>query len=558
MEGVKVSIANLQEGTVLAKDLFVENRLFMRKGSFLTSRIIDVLKNRNIRFVHIESNFEKQIIHIEKNNQIKKKKEVNDTHGEILHYPDFTKTLALLNTEMRYGNVLKNQEDIIFLRDLFNKCMANIQYRELLIAMKQHDFYTYLHSVDVFTLATLFAQKEGLQNIESLAIGFLFHDIGKLKTPIEILQKKGRLSKKEFSIIQQHTQEGFDILCDINLSQVAYLAKSHHEQIDGLGYPEGLTGEFLSREVLLLQLLDIYSAITLKRPYKSEMGAAEALAIIYQDRRFSDKKLLERFIDFIGIYPENAIVQLSDGSHALVEKVNNQYPLLPTVKKFDASPSFILPVNFQLKIDKIISYNIETPEQLFNKFSEYLLSGNGKIMENYYYKLLELYTPFEWFAKIYIPIYQIFRILKDQSIMCETRINEVSIKLKQLLDNTVYQLCRDNKKNESMLLLVEKELQSHVVIRLLEGILYMEGMYPFILDLDTKEDEMLHFIDYCNASTVFVISKEYKPIFSEERKLNVYHVRDHQLESLIINFADEHKQKIDITVKLKKYEVVQN
>ncbi|MGM9946316.1 MAG: hypothetical protein ACI33M_15295 [Lysinibacillus sp.] len=107
------------------------------------------------------------------------------------------------------------------------------------------------------------------------------------------------------------------------------------------------------------------------RTFRALVGAAKALEIIYQKKQLFDKRLLASFVDFMGICPENAVVLLSDGSHALVEKVNNMLPLLPTVKRFDSGTSFSLPIDFQLKIEKITSYYIETPEQLFNKFLVY-------------------------------------------------------------------------------------------------------------------------------------------------------------------------------------------
>jgi len=555
LKGVKINIADLQEGSILTEDLFVEKRMLMRKGSPLTARIINLLKNRNIKFVYVQSSFVEQKDHVEVNKDMERK-EMDYKQEELGQYPDFMKTLAELSMEIRYGHALRNKDDILFVRDLLQKYMEISRYREMLCAMKRQDVYTYLHAIDVFTMCTLFAKKEGIHNIERLAIGFLFHDIGKLKTPIDILQKNGRLSKREFAIMQQHTQDGYDMLCDLNLSQIAHLAKSHHERIDGSGYPEGLVATSLPREVLLLQVIDVYSAITLKRPYKGEIGAAEALVIMYQEKRLFDANLLARFVDFIGIYPENAIVLLSDGSHALVEKVNNQYPLLPTVKKFDSGTSISLPFDFKLRITKMISYCTETPEQLFNKLSEYLISGDSDKMEKYYHKLLEHYSSFEWFTKIYIPIYQIFSVLKNQSVVSETRINEVSVKLRQLLENALFQLRKDNKKSEAILLLVENELKPHAAIQLLEGLLHTEDLYPFILDLDTEENEVLKIADYCKASTICVISKDYNPISCKDRKLNLYHLGEQQLESFVLSFAGEHQQKMDMIKKLEKYKTV--
>lgn len=323
-----MKIVDLYDGLVLGKDLFVGNQILMKKGSALNPRIISLLKKHRIQFVCIQSNEveqlqEENLVVSENVVELQKKLVIEDSR----YNPNFLLALAELSTDIRYGNALKDLEDIIYVRDLFEKYMKNVRYRAMLLALGRHDYYSYMHALDVFTLCTLFAKKEGLRNIENYAIGFLFHDIGKLKTPIEILEKEDKLSNKEFDKMKEHTQNGYEILCEVKLESVAYLAKLHHERIDGSGYPEGLTATALPMEVLILQLIDIYSTITLNRSYKAEIGAAEAIAMMHKEKHLLDEELFERFVDFIGIHP-----------------------LLPSEKRLDVNKLFILPSDFRRTI----------------------------------------------------------------------------------------------------------------------------------------------------------------------------------------------------------------
>jgi len=345
-------------------------------------------------------------------------------------------------------------------------------------------------------------------------------------------------------------------LCDLGLESIAYLAKSHHERIDSSGYPEGLEESEIPREVLILQLIDIYSAITLNRPYKCEVGAAEAMAIIYKEKHLLDEKLLARFVDFIGIYPENSIVLLSDGTHALVDNVNNMYPLLPIVRRLDTNTVFRLPFDFQLKVVKLISYYVETPEKLFQKFSEYLMNGEINLMEKYYHQLMDQYTVYECFTKIYIPIYQIFDVIEHQLVMEDVRLKAVRETLKVLLNNMLLQLRSESRKNDAILFMVDQDLRTNIFIQLLEGLFYAKEIYPFLLDISTSKEELLNIADYCEASAICVFSNECLDLHGTTRKLVQYHITPERLESFVFSFAGESHKEVNLKDKLQKYKAV--
>lgn len=538
------------------KGLFVEKRMLMKKGSALNTRTISLLKNRNIQFVHIQSD---EIEHHVEDLWVPEKVEERQSNV-ALDVPrlqrNYLQVLAELSVDIRYGHALKSAEDINYVRNLFEKYMKNVHYREMLIALERHDIYSYMHAIDVFTLCTLFAKQEGIPNIEHCAIGFLFHDIGKLKMANEIEKKGCRLSNKEFDNKKKHTQDSYEIFCELELESVAYLAKLHNEHIVRTGYTERLTAVAQSREVSILQLMDRYSAITLKKPYNVELGAAEAITTLYKEEHLFDKKFLARFVDFIGIYPENAIVLLTDGSYAIVESVNNMYPLMPIIKRLDTYKSFILPVDSQLNIQKMLSLYIRKPEQVFFKFWEYSIICEADMIDSYYQKLKEQYGPFECFTKIFIPTWKIFNLMKDNGVIDEIRLREVHLKLKNLLNISGFQLRKDNKKMDVIIILVKRESRTSVPIQLIEGLFQTKGIYPLLLDVGTNEDELLEITKYCNASAICVISKEYEPIQCQNRRLNLYHIGEHQLENFIFSFAGEDYRDVDMDLKLKAYKAV--
>lgn len=542
-------ITDLQEGFVLGKDLYVENRMLIKKGSVLTARIITLLKNRHVQQVYIEVPIDKEV------NQIQsitvQQQQDSLVSSEWNGMPKFLQALAALSTERRYGHALKNMDDIVFVRDLFEMYMENLSYRRLLQTLKKYDEYTYMHALDVFTLGTLFAKKEGIPDLEHYALGFLFHDIGKLNIPHEILSKEEKLTVEEFTIMQKHTQLGYDLLKELGLESIAFLAKLHHERIDGSGYPDGLAGKEIPKVVLLLQLIDIYSAITMNRPYQQEIGAAEAIATIYKEKHLLDGKLLAKFVDFIGIYPEKSIVLLSDGTHALVEHVNLMFPLLPTVRRLDSNTIFKLPVNLQIKIEKLITYYVETPDQLFQKFSEYLIKGEAHLMEKYYNKLVEQHTISECITKIYIPVYQIFDVLKEQ-VMLEN----VRVKLRGLLNKAIFHLRKDTKTKSSSIFLVDQNLRASIPLLLLEGVFYVKGICPIIIDITTSKEELLQIADYCEATAICSFEEEYTPLIGTNRKLELYNITPKKLESLVFSFAGQSMKQINIKVALQKYKAV--
>ncbi|MFJ9535569.1 HD-GYP domain-containing protein [Herbaspirillum sp. NPDC101396] len=155
------------------------------------------------------------------------------------------------------------------------------QALDALLAL-QHliDDYTPLHEDRVATLALQIGRRLQLAapRLEALHMAARVHDIGKVDIPLEILNKPGKLSDAEFTVIQTHAQTSYDVLSRISFTlPVADIVHAHHEYLDGSGYPRGLRGDDILLESRILTVADIVESMSEDRPYRKSLGMPAAL-----------------------------------------------------------------------------------------------------------------------------------------------------------------------------------------------------------------------------------------------------------------------------------------
>jgi HD-GYP domain-containing protein (c-di-GMP phosphodiesterase class II) len=115
------------------------------------------------------------------------------------------------------------------------------------------------------------------EQMDALSLAASIHDIGKISIPAEILNRAGRLSDIEFALVKTHSQNGYDILKDIDLPwNIAEVVLQHHERIDGSGYPEGLKGNQIHLGARIIAVADVIDAMTTHRPYRAGLGLQTA------------------------------------------------------------------------------------------------------------------------------------------------------------------------------------------------------------------------------------------------------------------------------------------
>jgi putative nucleotidyltransferase with HDIG domain len=161
---------------------------------------------------------------------------------------------------------------------------ANLEMLELLGAMiAKRDSDTSEHNYRVTIYAVRLAEAVGLDmaEIRSLVKGAFLHDIGKIAIPDGILLKPGRLDEREFATMRTHVEHGLEIISKSSwLRDAMDVVSHHHEKYDGSGYSMGLAGEAIPLSARIFAIVDVFDALTSRRPYKEAMSVAESMAII--------------------------------------------------------------------------------------------------------------------------------------------------------------------------------------------------------------------------------------------------------------------------------------
>lgn len=212
-----------------------------------------------------------------------------------------------------------------------------------LTAMRTYDDYTFTHMVNVCILTMGQARALGIEGrlLREFGLSALMHDIGKVRTPKEILNKPDKLTDAEFVIMRQHTVNGAEILRRTPEMPIVapVVAFEHHLRIDGTGYPAGVSRSALNLATTLCSISDVYDAMRSHRAYQSAYPTDRILAVLQRnDGMQFDQHLVRRFVQLLGIYPPGNLVRLSTGEIAVVLRVHAPDPYRPRVRVlFDAT-----------------------------------------------------------------------------------------------------------------------------------------------------------------------------------------------------------------------------
>ena len=247
----------------------------------------------------------------------------------------FREVRAMLD-HIYHGETLDVRRMIAAVRPCLDSIVRNPSALLWLTRIKHVDQYTAEHCLNVGIQAMALGRHLGLgiKHIELLGLCGMMHDVGKMDLDQAILNKPGRLSAEEFEHIKLHPVYGRDELArDPNMpEEVIRVAYSHHERLDGKGYPCRLPASSLDFYIRAITIVDAYDAITSSRCYSESHSSAEALKILYSNRGTQfDEKLVVSFIECIGIYPPGSLVEMNTGEVGVVLSVDPMHRLLPKI-----------------------------------------------------------------------------------------------------------------------------------------------------------------------------------------------------------------------------------
>jgi len=238
--------------------------------------------------------------------------------------------------DVRLGNSLDTDTARELVGEIADSISRSPNAMLWLTHMKKRDEYTSIHCMNVCILAVTFGRTLGLERkqLDMLGLGALLHDIGKMNVPLEILNKPGRLTDEEFDIIKTHSMSGYNLLRQKKdmPGEVLDIVRSHHERINGRGYPDGLTADFIGLLVQITSIVDVYDAITSDRCYHDGIAPHDALKNMFDwaGENF-DADLVENFIKCLGIYPIGSMVELNTGHIGIVVSASEKARLRPII-----------------------------------------------------------------------------------------------------------------------------------------------------------------------------------------------------------------------------------
>jgi putative nucleotidyltransferase with HDIG domain len=182
--------------------------------------------------------------------------------------------------------------------DLVTRAVTESGIYDWVRAVQRFDDATHQHCLLVASLAAAFSAALGLREVDRhrLTKAALLHDVGKIHIPTEILNKPGKLTEAETAVMRTHSARGHDMLVGQGFEDTMLaVARSHHEMLDGTGYPDQLKAWEIPDLVRLVTICDVYGALIERRPYRAPMHGAKAYTVLEEMAGRLDAVLVRAF-----------------------------------------------------------------------------------------------------------------------------------------------------------------------------------------------------------------------------------------------------------------------
>jgi len=337
----KYFLHDLKEGMITAEDVFsIDRQLVVPKGVALTENLIAKLYSFDILSVRISDEVIEPTITKEDVAKMSNSSKMAISPEFLAYKEEFS--IKLEKVRLSFNSLFENIDDFNP-QEVLNDTLEMINHRstptgimDILLNMQNYDDCTYAHSLNVAMLCNIIAGwlRFSEEDKELATACGLFHDVGKMCLPPEIINKPSSLTPDEMQKVQTHPLESYKMISKLNLpEEVKNAALMHHERCDGSGYPYGFTSEKISRFAKLVSIADVYEAMTSRRTYR------EAICPFSVITHFENEGISKYDPEFLFPFLENVVntfinqkVKLSNGLIGDIIFVNPVALSKPTIK----------------------------------------------------------------------------------------------------------------------------------------------------------------------------------------------------------------------------------
>jgi len=357
---VKVDVSQLKKGMYVSElDRSWTETSFLLQGVLIDGEeeIAEFQKTCEHVFIDADKSHESVYAHLrslttltQESNPKNKFSDTHESHEADLEQNNFQKELKVarkLHTrtrsfidhaleDVRLGQAVNTDAAKELVTEVANSITRSPHALVWLTNLKERDEYTSIHCMNVCVMAVSFGRTLGMSKaeLETLGLGGLLHDLGKMRVPLEILNKPSKLTFEEFEVMKTHPVEGYNMLKEQDdlPSEVLDIVKHHHERRNGKGYPSQLDGDQINNMTRIVAIVDVYDAITSDRCYHDAISPYDALKNMYEwVKEDFDKDMIEKFIKCLGIYPIGCVVELNLGHVGIVVSASEKSKLRPIV-----------------------------------------------------------------------------------------------------------------------------------------------------------------------------------------------------------------------------------
>lgn len=336
----KKQVRDLQPGMITGEDIFaIDGQLILPKKVILNEKNIEKLISFSIFSIKVEDEMASEDDMLSDEPSYSEKIKSNPDfrafkasfEKSVDTLKDGLNQIADANSDFEPKTLIADTLKLVSMSE-----RSSISAMDMLLNMRDYDDSTYTHCINTAIICNIFAgwlKMSQAEQVLATSCG-LFHDIGKLKVPEEILKKPSDLTKVECDAIKRHTLDGYNILNRQNLhDEIKNTALMHHEKCDGSGYPYGFSGEKLSKYTKLVTIVDNYDAMTSNRIYRKAICPFDAIEIMEKERFAKyDADMIMTFLSNVSNSFIGNRVRLDNGLEGEVIFINPTHYGRPTIK----------------------------------------------------------------------------------------------------------------------------------------------------------------------------------------------------------------------------------